>query len=157
MVISSYVPLSSWPRRHPGLIDDGFSPGPSFQGTLTPCSRRMARFSELSAVTWVMKGDTSVWPSAQPASRPRTFSSASTVSSVPPSPSHCYPGRGARALAGAKGMWSHIFPNCHVTSSLLLLLSNDGFFGFSFTAVALVYIGSDKGQLSISSVRGKPG
>lgn len=71
------------PHQHPGLIY-GFSLGPSFQGTLTSCCRRMARFSESSAVTWVMKDGISVWPSAQPASRPRTFSSAFTVSPVHP-------------------------------------------------------------------------
>lgn len=71
---------------HPGLIDV-FSLGPSFQRTLTSFCRRMAKFSELSAVTWVTKGGISVWPSAQPASRPRTFSSAFTVSPVPSSPS----------------------------------------------------------------------
>lgn len=157
--------LSPWdiPRkslRHPGLID-GFFLGPSFQGILTSCCRRMARFSELSVVTWVTKDNISVWPSAQLASKPRTFSSAFTVSPVPSSPicSRSFfpcllllPRRESKAETGPEGQYQEpraygpLSPQTtNFTHSLLLMC----------VELTLTWEHQIR-QVSISSVSGKP-
>ena len=78
------------PCRRLGLTSlNRLFPDLSFWGSLMSSFRRMARFSESPTVTWEMRAGTSVWPSARLASRPRTFSSESTVS---PAPSHHHHG-----------------------------------------------------------------
>ena len=95
--------------------------GLSFPETHTFSSMRMARFSESPAATWGMRGGTSAWPSARPASRRRTFSSGSIVSTGPaqPSPRAAHQASLACPLCG-EGTWQERGPEQRAPSPVRL-------------------------------------